>query len=333
VAKRARVAVEDDEVLQEAPPIKVAEPLITAYRPQMWGELIGHEEAIPKLRRTIQSNSHAHAYLLVGPSGVGKTTIARLIAQEFEAEVLEVDAATYSGKDEMKQLIETGRHMSLSGAGKRLILMNEVQRLSKAAWDALLTTLEEPPPHLYFALTTTEPDKVPDAVNTRSYRVLLRSVGHKDIETLLEAVIAAEGWEVVDDVFNAIVNASNGQPRLALSILQSAYDAESSDEVTRIAGLIDQDNSPLIELCQFLIAGKTNWELIQRMLQRVNDDDYQPGLTICGRYIAAVAIKSENASTAQRALSLIEAFAAPAATFDPKVQFLAAISRYVWSMK
>jgi DNA polymerase-3 subunit gamma/tau len=100
---------------------------------------------------------------LHGPSGVGKTTIARIIAKELDADVIEVDAASRNGVETMRALCDTGRHLSFRASGKRMFILNEVQRLSPNAWDALLTTLEEPPDHLYFALTTTEFDRVPDS--------------------------------------------------------------------------------------------------------------------------------------------------------------------------
>jgi len=307
----------------------MTEPLINAYRPTEFDEVLGHDAAIANLKRAIETNSHAHSYLLHGPSGVGKTTLARIIAKEFKADVIEIDAATYNGVDAMRSLCETGRHMSLRGGGVRMFVMNEVQRLSRGAWDALLTALEEPPTHLYFALTTTEFDKIPEAVKTRCFEIKLGKVSHTAIEDLLEAVIKAEKWAVKDDVFSAIVHAADGSPRRALSLLQSVWSAEDRDEVARVVSLME-GSEPLIDLIKFILSGKRGWPAIQSMLARLTDDDYENALIISGRYIGGAMILSKSEDDGRRAWFLLEALTFPTTTYDRKIAFYTAIGRILW---
>lgn len=304
-----------------------SEPLITKYRPQAFDEVLGHQEVIDNLLRTLDSNSSVHSYLLYGPSGVGKTTLARIIAKHFKAEVIEIDAATYNGVDAMRALCETGRHMSLRGAGIRMFVMNEVQRLSRGAWDALLTILEEPPPHLYFALTTTEFDKIPPAVLTRCYQIKLDSIAQREIEDLLEQVIKDEGWEVKDDVFQAIVTAANGSPRQALSLLQQGWSADDRDELARITSI---GSAPLMDLIKFILAGKRGWGPIQNSLSRLTDDDFENGIVIAGRYIGGAMVRSKSEKDAMAAWALLEALVFPTSTYDRKIAFYTAIGRVLW---
>jgi DNA polymerase-3 subunit gamma/tau len=277
------------------------------------------------------TNRGVHAYLLYGPSGLGKTTIARIIATKLDAELIEIDAATYSGVDQMRALSETGRHMSLKGKGVRMFLLNEVQRLSKGAWDALLTILEEPPAHLYFALTTTEFDKIPSAVITRSFKIKLESLHPKYIETLLEKVIEAEGWKVRDDVFNEILRASAGSPRQALSLLQSCWGSKSVEDMSRVVSL---ESKPLNDMLKFLLEGKAGWEPIRRALSSMSDDAFENAIIQAGRYLGAVLIKTEDPRKAERIWLLIEALVHPTSTYDRKIAFYAACGRFVnWRSK
>jgi len=306
------------------------EPLIVKYRPRHFDEVIGHEEAMRALQRRLQDASRPHAYLLTGTSGVGKTTIARLIAAYLKCEIVEIDAATYSGVDAMRELMDTAAHRSLGASGSRIFLFNEVQRLSRGAFDAMLTTLEEPPEHLYFALTTTELPKVPDAVVTRCYHLDLRPLRDPQIETLIEAVCYAEGWEVSGDIVNAVLRAANGSPRQAITVLEAVHDAETPEEIHRILSITD-DSSPLIKLCQLLLAGNRNWAQIGPQLARLDDENIANSDVAAARYIMAAMVRSKDEKSARYAWQLLDALLFPAQSFDKKALLYAAIGRMMWS--
>lgn len=305
-------------------------PLITKYRPRDFDEVVGHVEVMGTLQRAMASDSHPHAYLITGISGLGKTTIARIIAKTFDAEVLEVDAASHSKVEEMRELVETAQHMSLSGAGVRLFLIDEAHRLSANAWDALLKVVEEPPPHLYIALCTTNLGRVPTTIQTRCYHVRLLPLRRDDMEMLLSTIAAMEQWKVNADVMAAVIRAAEGSPRQGLTLLQSVHDAESVDEVRRVIQLRDAAD-PLNQIVRLLLKGRTNWGQVQRLLSRVRDDEYEESLIGLGRYCCAVMLQAESEAAARRAWSILEALVYPATSYDRKAVLYAAIGRLVWS--
>lgn len=308
----------------------VAEPLIVKYRPQSWEEVIGHDEVTAALQRAMASDSHPHSYLLTGSKGLGKTTIARLIAKSFDCDLIEIDAATHSKVEEMRVLVEEGQHMSLSGAGYKMFLIDEAHRMSRNAWDALLKMVEEPPDHLYIAFCTTDASRVPDTIVSRCYPVQLRPLRHKDMDVWLSLVAEWEGWSVVPDVMSAVIESAQGSPRQALTLLQSVHDSPSREEVRRIITLMDA-GEPLIALIQLLLRGKATWVQAKQLLGKINDDDFEDAVTIAGRYICGAMMRTTSEMEAQRAFTLLEALTFPATSFDRKVLLFTVVGRLLWA--
>jgi DNA polymerase-3 subunit gamma/tau len=305
-------------------------PLVTKYRPSDFETFLGNETTIAALKRAVGNEvSRPHAFLFTGPSGIGKTTGARIVATMLNAEVVEIDAASNNGVDAMRLLVELGNHMSLTGAGVRMFIIDECHSLSKSAWQAILKMLEEPPAHLYIALCTTELHKVPETIVTRCYHVALRPLKPAEIEDLCMVVAELEGWTVHNDVMQAVIQAATGQPRKALSILQAVHDAPSRDEVRRIITLMDATD-PLIALLQYLLAGKKAWAVIKGHLSRIEEDDFEELSIGAGRYIVGALLRAETDASAQLAWRLLDALVFPTSTFDRKASFMAAIGRMIW---
>jgi DNA polymerase III subunit gamma/tau len=247
--------------------------LARKYRPRTFEDLIGQEAMVRTLRNAFATGRIAHAFMLTGVRGVGKTTTARLLARALNAEregvdrptieltddgkhdraimegrhldVLELDAATRTKVDEMRELLEGVRYAPVQGRYK-VIVLDEVHMLSTAAFNALLKTLEEPPPHAKFIFATTEIRKVPVTILSRCQRFDLRRVEPDVLSAHLRKVLAAEGAEVEEDGLALIARAAEGSVRDALSLLdQAIVQAEpgrpvSAEVVRDMLGLADR---------------------------------------------------------------------------------------------
>jgi len=306
----------------------LTEPLITRYRPQDFPEVVGHREVVRGLENALKSPSQPHAFLFTGPSGVGKTTLARIVASSLNAEVLEVDAASNNGVDAVRELVELGHHRPFAHSAK-MIICNEGQRFTRPAWDTLLMLLEEPPSYLYVAITTTELNKVPDAVCTRCYHVSLRPLRDSEIEELLTVICELEEWKVSGDVLHHVVLAASGQPRKALSLIQACHDAPDLEEARRIVTLQTEDSS-VIRLLGGVMKGLP-WDTIRGDIKKVVDEegDFDEVATLAGRYLMGMMLRAKEAE-AKRVSSLLESIIQPASTWDRKAAFVAAITRYLW---
>lgn len=302
--------------------------LINRYRPSDFEEVIGHGPVLKALQRAMGRTDRPKSYLFSGPGGTGKTTLARIVAAQLHADVIDVDAASESGVDEMRALKELGQHLALTANGKRMFIIDECHALSKGAWTALLKITEEPPPHLFFAFCTTELRKVPDTIVQRCFHCDLRPVGPAELETLLSAVIEAEGWEVLDTVVSAVIEAADGSPRKALSLLEKAHDAEDPDDIRRLLSTV-RKGEPVYDLCQSIMKG-AQWPEVQKNVNRIQDGEFDAALVQIGGYLASVMQKAKKPEQAQRAWRMLDALLFPAQSYHPKALLYAAIGRVLW---
>jgi DNA polymerase III subunit gamma/tau len=302
----------------------VEKPLINRYRPESWNQVIGHNDIVTPLMRALKEPSHPHAYLLTGPSGIGKTTIARIIGEQLKADIVEIDAASNSGVDAMRALVEMAEYVPFN-ASKRMVIIDEAHALSRSSFQAALKLLEEPPPHIYLALATTELNRIPETIRTRCFHVILKPVPYREMVDWLEWICLEENWEVDDSVLDTIIQASTGQPRKALSILQVAHDARSPEEVGRIINLIERQHSSG-ELGQALLAGK-KWEVIRPILASIEmgDPDFEQTKIGLTRYLIAAWLNTESEQRARQIWVMIDAMMFPTTSFDPKSQFYCAV--------
>lgn len=202
------------------------------YRPSALNEVIGQAHVVAALQPMLATNRIPQALLMTGPSGVGKTTIARIVAARVDGHLVQIDAASYSGVESMRQIVGYTRYSMM---GSRATLIEECHALSIAAWQALLLPLEEPPRWAYWILCTTEPHKVPAPVRTRCHTFHLRSVTRPVLLAHLASVVKRERLTVEDGVLEACAEAANGSVRQALVNLERSHylDRRAARELLR----------------------------------------------------------------------------------------------------
>ena len=261
--------------LPEVPQKAAASPyrvLARKYRPQNFSELIGQDAMVQTLANAIERGRIAHAFLLTGVRGVGKTSTARLVAKALNCigpdgqggptitpcgiceqckaiaegrhiDVIEMDAASHTGVDDVREIIDAVRYVSVS-ARYKIYIIDEVHMLSKSAFNALLKTLEEPPEHVKFLFATTEVDKVPLTVLSRTQRFDLRRIPAEKLAAHFAEVSKAEGVDVDEDALRMIARAAEGSARDGLSILDQAIahggGTVTAEQVRDMLGLADR---------------------------------------------------------------------------------------------
>lgn len=202
--------------------------LYRKYRSKSLDEIVGQSHITDILRRAIETDHVAHAYLLTGPRGVGKTSIARILAHEINKlpytdesthlDIIEIDAASNSGVDDIRELRERVQ-IAPTSAPKKIYIIDEVHMLSKPAFNALLKTLEEPPEHVVFILATTDVEKLPTTIISRTQRFNFRAIGIEDTVTHLKNIAREEKISIDDKALALIAEHSAGSFRDSISML------------------------------------------------------------------------------------------------------------------
>ena len=283
--------------LPEAPKAAAASPyrvLARKYRPQNFAELIGQDAMVQTLGNAIKRGRLAHAFLMTGVRGVGKTSTARLIAKALNCigpdgqggptidpcgvcepchaiaegrhiDVIEMDAASHTGVDDVREIIEAVRYAAVS-ARYKIYIIDEVHMLSKNAFNALLKTLEEPPAHVKFLFATTEVNKVPITVLSRCQRFDLKRIPAEMLAAHFEEICAKEGVTAEAEALRLVAQAAEGSVRDGLSILDQAIahadlaaddsGAEARVEAVQVRNMLGlSDRAAVRRLFGLLLAG------------------------------------------------------------------------------
>jgi DNA polymerase-3 subunit gamma/tau len=222
--------------------------LYRKYRSRSLDEIVGQEHVTALLKRALERGRIAHAYLLTGPRGVGKTSIARILAHDINQlpytdesthlDIIEIDAASNNGVEDIRDLRDKVQIAPVS-AKKKVYIIDEVHMLSKPAFNALLKTLEEPPEHVVFILATTDVEKLPETIISRTQRYTVRRATIDELITNMTRIAASENIMIEPEALRVIAEHSDGGYRDSVSLLDQLANIVSEGE-SITAGLVEQ---------------------------------------------------------------------------------------------
>ncbi len=255
--------------------------LARKYRPSRFSEVVGQEHVTRTLRNALRLGRPHHAYVFSGPRGIGKTTIARILAKSLNCpdvhegepcnkcpvcreidtgssvDVMEIDGASYTQVDNVREIQEVIRYSPARGR-YRVVIIDEFHMLSRSAFNALLKTIEEPPPHVVFIFATTEPHRVPDTVMSRCHRFDFRPIPSSLILQRLQEVTTKEGIDVEPGALESIVREAGGSLRDALSLFEqvASYSGGrvSREDVEKVLGIPPAE--AVTKILSFVVDGK-----------------------------------------------------------------------------
>jgi len=316
--------------------------LARKWRPRRFADVVGQDHVVRALQNALAADQVHHAYLFAGTRGVGKTTLARILAKALNClegvaqepcgqcsaclavdegrfvDLIEVDAASRTGVDDTRELLDNVQYTPTSGRYK-VYLIDEVHMLSRQSFNALLKTLEEPPPHVKFLLATTDPQKLPVTVLSRCLQFNLKRMPVGLIEGRLAEICSAEGFKAEKPALNRLARAAAGSVRDGLSLLDQALAYGSNElldaEVAVMLGSMDRDR--VLGLLESVAAGDAR-QLLDR-IKALDEDvpDYErllDQLATALQRIAVIQLAGADALEDEDALAGLQSLAA---TLDP----------------
>lgn len=241
--------------------------LYRKYRPDKFEEVLGQDHIVRVISESLKLGKIAHAYILSGPRGIGKTTVARIIAKELGTsrnDIYEMDAASNRGIDDIRDINENIRTLPFDSKYK-IYILDEVHMFTKDAWNALLKTIEEPPSHVIFILATTEIEKVPETIISRCQSFTFKKPNDALLSSHIKNISKKEGFKIEEGGAELIALLAGGAFRDALGILQKVI-SFSKDKIINIDEIEE-------------ITGAPNTVLVDSFLESLAQNDIEKGFT------------------------------------------------------
>lgn len=280
--------------------------LYRKYRPENLDDMVGNQATIKSLEKELENGSHV--FLMTGPAGCGKTTLARIMAKKVNAGPLsihEINSAENRGIDTAREIMEQMRFNPSDGESIVWIL-DEMHMITSAGQNALLKALEDTPEHCYFFLCTTNPEKLIAPLKTRCSIINVSPLKDEEMIYLLKRTARSEKIKIGSEVYERICEIAQGGSRKGLKLLAKVLYLDSDEE--RLEVLKNDDNSDskeVKELCQLLISGKANWSGIARVLKSIDLSDSERVRQSVMGYMGAVLL---NGKASNSVISAMQAF-------------------------
>lgn len=282
--------------------------LYLKYRPSQLNELIGNTDIRSALENALKTPEKSpHAFLLHGPKGCGKTTTARIIANQLGVkggDLRELDSADFRGIDVIREIRKQAQFRPMEGP-RRMWILDEVHQTTKDAQSALLKILEDTPKHVYFALCTTDPQKLLPTVRDRCTQLNVGPLVPRDMASLLKRVVKAEGERLDKNTYKRIIKESDGHPRAALQMLDLVLRVPE-ERRAEIVLQIAEEQTQSIELCRALLSHK-GWKFVSNILNGLKGQDAESIRRHVLGYAQSVLLKEDN----ELAARVIEEFYEP----------------------
>jgi DNA polymerase-3 subunit gamma/tau len=311
----------------------VSQALYRKYRSKSLDEVVGQNHITSILKQAIAQEKTSHAYLLTGPRGVGKTSVARILAYEINKlpysddghlDIIEIDAASNNGVDDVRDLREKVALAPVS-ATKKIYIIDEVHMLSKPAFNALLKTLEEPPEHVVFILATTDIEKLPRTIISRTQQLTFRLIDREEVVKHLRHIANTEKIKISDEALMRIAERGEGSFRDSISLLDQFSSLSNSGEIT--AEIVESSlGIASHQTVESIISATTKGDL--QTLVSLTNDAYRHGIsaTVLAEQIAHKV--KEHAIKQPELLGLLDAIIEISRSPYPELKLLSTLGLY-----
>ena len=278
------------------------------YRPATFDEFEGNANVVESLRKSLAGDSPPHTIMFHGPTGCGKTTLARICAEELGSrgsDLCEMNVADYRGIDTIRKTVSEMLYRPIE-SDCRVWILDECHNMVSLAQNAILKALEDTPEHVFFILCTTDPQKLLPTIRSRCARYQVAPLTDREMYKLLKRVVEEEKEELDKRIYQIIVRDSEGHPRAGMQILDQVL-AVPPEKREEIASKTLEVHSQTIQLCRELLSESSSWKKVSRILAGLKEENVESVRLSVLNYASAVLLKNQN----QRAAIMMECMLDP----------------------